>query len=265
MVEREEWVGTDSEIAKAWNGLVPVIEAWQKRVDTRESLDIAAGSSLAADDEHSKPCEVSYSVDSNIHVAVDHLHAVKVLVHDSKVLHTMAPFTLVRGALESLSAAFWILHPTSRTERITRSLLWSAKNYKDQRTAFTPLELDPSAYGGLKPRMDSIFEVAARRGIPNEDVDRRLFSTDVVLYVDERMDALQIAFIWRLCSGFAHGRPWAILGSSHKEEREPLRPDTVALRLSADPERVVIAVAQAVALLNTVAELRQLRATNHLG
>ncbi|WP_280466827.1 hypothetical protein [Nocardia cyriacigeorgica] len=261
----EEWVGTDSQIAATWDGLVPVIEAWQKRVDTREFLDIAPGSSLAADDEHSKPYEVSYGVDSNIHAAVDHLHAVKVLVHDSKVLHTMAPFTLVRGALEALSAAFWILHPTSRTERVTRSLLWSAKNFKDQKAAYTPLELDPSDYDGLKPRMDSIFEVAARRGIPNKKVDCRLYSTNMVVYADERIEALQVAFWWRLCSGFAHGRPWAIIGSSHKDEREPLRPDTVALRLSADPEKVVIAMVQAVAMLNTVAKLRQQRATNHLG
>jgi hypothetical protein len=99
---------------------------------------------------------------------VDHLHAVKALFVDLHVLHTAAPFSLVRGSLENLSAAFWILHPKARNQRIERTLRWHAKNFHEQFIALEPLGLLDEAQRDAK--LAKLDAVATPRGISTQDV-----------------------------------------------------------------------------------------------
>lgn len=60
---------------------------------------------------------------------------------DLQALHASAVYSLVRGSLENLAAAFWILHPTPRNDRIERTLRWRARNFNEQLIALEQLGL----------------------------------------------------------------------------------------------------------------------------
>lgn len=243
----------------SWDFLSEVVDQWQELIDSEDSLAIDPRSSIAGDDRESAPYQVSFCVGSSLHVAIDNLHALKTLTHDQKLLHTMAPFTLARGALETLTAAFWILHPSRRDDRVTRALRWHMKNFTDQNTALSNLE--GSGYDGVEVRKASLFEVADRRGIPSSDIKGAYSSTEAVLYTAEHAPVPYIAFLWRLCSGYAHGRPWAVLGSSDREEGDSPDPDRVHLRLSASPDNVRLVASGSVHLLQVVGDLRRDRSS----
>lgn len=245
-----------------WENLSARIDRWQKLVDSEESLAIDPRSSIAGDDKASAPYQVSFCVGSSLHVAVDNLHALKTLIHERQLLHTMAPFTLARGALETLTAAFWVLHPSRRDERVSRALRWHMKNFVDQNTALS--RLAGSGYDGIEARKTSLFEVTDRRGIPRDHIAKGYSSTEAVLYTADNGSFPHVAFLWRLCSGYAHGRPWAVLGSSEKEKGESPTPDRLHLRLSASPEHVQTVAAASVRLMEVVGELRTERSSNQL-
>lgn len=100
-----------------------------ERVNDPMDFAVSPGSPLAGDDRASDPYQVSHAVQMCIVAGVDHLHAMKSLLLDLNMLHSAAPFTMVRGALEVLSSAFWILHPAKRTVRVERVLRWHAKTF----------------------------------------------------------------------------------------------------------------------------------------
>jgi hypothetical protein len=260
VVEQQRSESTKARNISDWHDLAAVIDQWQKRIDTRDSLKIAQGSSMAGDDKASDPCQVSYCVGNNVHVAVDALHAVKTLIHDQQILHTMAPYILIRGALETLAAAHWILHPRSRDVRITRALRWYTKNFRDQENALAQREVP--GYDGIEPRLAMITGVASRRGLDAREATRWLTSTEMVKDTDEHGPVPYVTYMWQLCSGYAHGRPWVVLGNSEKEIAEPRDPGLVAMRLTAKPEDVRLAVATAVLLLEEVGRLRQERSSS---
>ncbi|MEU4312417.1 hypothetical protein [Nocardia sp. NPDC024068] len=242
-----------------WDDLALMIEQWRKRVVTLETLDIAPGSSMAGDDRASAPWRVSHSVDSNIDVAVDALHAVKSLVHDQQILHTVAPYVLVRGALETLAAAYWILHPHSRDTRITRALRWYTKNFRDQANALSARE--DLGYDGIERRLALVTGVASRRGLDPNEATRRLTSTAMVEDTDTHGPVPNVMYMWQLCSGYAHGRPWVVLGHSEQEILESREPGLVSMRVSAKRDNVSVAVGTAVWLLHEVGYLRQERSS----
>lgn len=50
------------------------------------------------------------------------------LLHDARIVHMYAPYTLVRGALENACASVWMLQPPDRTERILRRLRFAVND-----------------------------------------------------------------------------------------------------------------------------------------
>src|SRR3954451_8752379 len=118
-------------VQEKWIEAAPLIDRMMERVGAPGEFPVGAGSSLAGDDRASSPYHVSHALRVCLTAGVDHLHAVKVLVVDNEILHVGAPSSLARGALENFAAAYWILGPESRTDRIERQLRWHAKNFKD--------------------------------------------------------------------------------------------------------------------------------------
>jgi len=114
-------------IDSLWAKFASDVDQMMDRINDPMDFAVSPGSSLAGDDRASDPYHVSHAVQMCIVAGVDHLHAMKSLLIDLNVLHSAAPFTLVRGALEILSSAFWILHPAKRDLRVERVLRWHAK------------------------------------------------------------------------------------------------------------------------------------------
>lgn len=202
-----------------WHEIAPLIDRMQKRTNTADEFAVGTGSSLFGDDAASDPYHTSHAVQMCLTAAVDHLHAVKTLILGAGVVHVAAPASLARGALETLAAAFWILHPTQRDVRVERTLRWQAKNFKDSEAATANLGLPNHV--NLEDKLKKIDAVTARRGLNTTTTRKAYTSTETVVYAENHIPTERIPFgvvlPWRICSGFAHGRPWAYLGVSDRE------------------------------------------------
>lgn len=106
---------SEEQVSQAWRR---VYERTKQLQAARESQvwDVAAGSPLAGDDRVSNPWYTSHAAANALSAAVDHLHALSVLVCEARVLHTNADFTLARCCLENAAIAIWICRagPPSR-------------------------------------------------------------------------------------------------------------------------------------------------------
>src|SRR5688572_8074481 len=159
MSEHASSVVTEEQAAAKWHEIAPLIDGLMRRTDNRDDFQVLAGSSLAGDDRATDPYQTSHVMRWCITAAADHLHAVKTLVVDAHVLHVAAPASLARVALENAATAVWVLGPTSREERVIRTLRWYARNFRDADTAVSGL--NQPDYQPLKERLDRVGAVAA--------------------------------------------------------------------------------------------------------
>jgi hypothetical protein len=247
-----------SAVVAKWQEIAPGIDKMAQRIADPNDFPISPGSSLSGDDKASRPYQVSHAARMCLVVGVDHLQAVKALFVDLHVLHAAAPFSLVRGSLENLSAAFWILHPKARNQRIERTLRWHAKNFHEQYMALEPLGLIDEAQRDAK--LAKLAAVATPRGISTQDVRAGYRSSRAVRYAEEHSTRSDRPLLfWQLCSGYAHGRQWAYLGMSEQEHFATADPGVLNVQLTTDPGRLLFPTLAAYQLLIDVVELLQQR------
>jgi hypothetical protein len=248
---------TEQQVVEKWLEIAPGIDKMAERIGDPDDFSVSPGSSLSGDDNKSSPYCVSHAARMCLVGGVDHLHAAKSLVLDLQVLHADAVYSLVRGSLENLAVAFWILHPTFRNERIERTLRWHARNFNEQLIALEPLGLaDVSTRDAKLAKLDAI---AIPRGISTAEVRAGYRSSRAVKYAEEHSPDSAPLLPWQLCSGLAHGRPWAILGMSEQEQYETADPGVLNLRLTSDLSRVLYPTLAAFRLMVDVVKLLQKR------
>ncbi|WP_328439665.1 hypothetical protein [Nocardia puris] len=222
-----------------WQKISRHIEQLIQRVGDPGGFPVPPGSMLAHDDEKTAPRQISHAFHSCVTAGIDHLHALKTLVRDAGIIHTMAPFSLARGALENLSIAFWLLHPAQRAERLEHLLRWHAQNINDSHTALEGRGLPNS---DKTPKLAKL-QSATKTILPRTDfrvIKNGHTSTEAVNYANQfAPTAGNVLFAWRLCSGYAHGRAWAILGASDYVEDPTDDPTVVGLWLSANDNAVL--------------------------
>ncbi|MEU2043640.1 hypothetical protein [Nocardia niwae] len=253
---------TPAQVEAKWLEMAPLIDRVTERIATRSEFPVMPGSSLAGDDSASSPYQVSHVVRASMTAGVDHLHALKVLVRDARVLHNLAPFSLARGALENLSLAYWVLHPAQRDVRVERALRWWAQNYKDGERACAPRGIANSA---AEPKLLKLEAVAQQRPGITSRIRNGHTSTDAVAYTQTHAkQARSVQFAWQLCSGFAHGRAWARLGASDRELDTTSEPGVVLLKLTASETNVAYVAVEALHLLADVLRTYDLRSGAHL-
>lgn len=249
---------TDEMAAAKWVEIAPLIDVLIKRIQDPNDFAIAEGSSLALDDAASKPYHVSHCVRWGITAGIEHLHAVKTLVFDAHLTHPAADYTLIRGALENLAAAYWILHPEDRKERVERALRWWAKNYKDQHTAIVGY---PEIGGALRDvTLPKVVAVGEPLGCSEAKIKAGYTSTEAVEYAEENSSASIVLFSWRLCSGFAHSRPWAHIGMNERTQVSTVEDGVSQVSMTTDPKRILTMVMPAIILLQDLLRLRDQRA-----
>lgn len=83
---------------------------------------VEAGSSPSGDDAEVPALRVSSAAAQCSTHAVGRLHAVQALLFEAKVVHSYAPYSLLRAAVEAAGEAIWLLERSSRQERIHRCL-----------------------------------------------------------------------------------------------------------------------------------------------
>jgi hypothetical protein len=233
-----------------WAEIAPLIERMTDRIQTPNEFPVGLGSALAADDKASNPYQVSHCALACLTAGVDHLHALKRLVIDDRLLHTGADYSLARGALENFGTAFWVLHPVEPAERITRSLRWMAKNFKDQAKFEEARGRDAGT--SRKAKLAKVQRIAGNAGCGR--IPEGYSSTEVLEYAQAH--AMTDPFPeWQICSGFAHGRPWATLGMSIQEPQpaqEGQEAGVVCLRLTSGYDRLLSVTLPAFHLMTDV-------------
>ena len=255
---------SETDVTAKWRKLAPLVDRMMERVGTEGEFPVASGSSLAGDDRASAPYQVSHVVRMCLIAGVDHLHAAKVLVVDQGMLHAAAPSSLARGALENFATAYWILGPNQRGGRISRALRWYAKNFKDSNTATEPL--GPPTHKPLEPKMQKLYAVGAQHGLTEKDIKSGYSSTEAVLYAEQEAPNLGLGVVlpWRLCSGFAHGRPWAYIGSLELEKKPGEASGVMNVKMTSDLTRALYPNLAALHLLERFLRLYEQRSASHL-
>jgi hypothetical protein len=244
-----------------WQEIGPLIDALAGRSNVQGEWGPSAGSSLAGDDRASEPYQVSHAVHQCLTAGIDHAHAVKTLVLDHQTIHVAAPASLARGLVENMATAFWILHPKQRSERVTRTLRWHARNAHDQQKAFKHLRDLPPPRRPHAERVALMVEIGGRVGADPETVRRGYRPSTPVEYADQHsgLSGLGVEFAWQLCSGFAHGRPWAFLGSLQRQTLPTADPGVFEIELSNDFLRSLYPVLTGLHLAQAVLKLHQTR------
>lgn len=250
---------TEQQAAAKWSQVAPQIDRLQARTDDEDDFQILPGSSLAGDDKRSDPYRVSHAVKHCLVAGIDHLHALKVLVVEAQKLHAAAPASLARGCLENMATAYWIPHPTSRVERVTRCLRWYWKNATDQHLAIAPLNFED--YTPQDVRLAKIIAVAERdQRVDVREVRRGYSSTAAVKYADMYAGTgLRVLLPWQICSGFAHGRPWASLSFSERETHPTADPEVMTMRFTTDLARASYLALAGMHLTEALLKLHQQR------
>jgi len=247
---------TDEVIAEKWAEVADSIEIVTSRTQDPNAFTVRPSSELSDDDVASHPYRLSQTARWCLNAGVDNLHALKCLVIDNGILHSAAPYGLVRGALENFGAGFWMLHPRDRATRVARGLRWWAKNFtdSDKATSGTP------TYTPLQPMFDNIVEVAKSAGIKKPDATLAGYtSTEALGYANKHSQATRPHLCWQVCSGFAHGRPWANIGMNAMEQLSTTE-DVITVKLTTDHKRLLAVTWPAVMLLEDFLRLYQDRA-----
>ncbi len=245
----------ENDAMKKWQALAPLLDRMIERVGTDGDFPVATGSSLALDDAAADPYQVSHVIRMCLTAGTDHLHAAKVLVVDKQIVHVASPASLARGALETLAAAYWVLQPAQRNERVTRSLRWHAKNMKDAETAVGHLNLPRHIL--LETKLAKLDAVAGKLSLDTKQIRRGYTSTEAVQCADDYAPTLPLGVTlpWRVCSGFAHGRPWAFLGVSDLEVTDTGEGDVVGVRLTSNLAKALYPSLAAIQLLERLLQL----------
>ena len=162
-----------------------------------------------------------------------------------------------------------MLSPASRPERVTRTLRWHAQNVRDMHVALDPLPVESSTTTRDQQfeRLERVLRDATgevpprfRNGYTTTEAIRHV---DGILPSDGRM--LTTLFIWRLCSGFAHGRPWASLGFLEREDLQTDDPEILHARMTSDLPRALMAPQHALDLAQQLQALYRSRTTRIAG
>lgn len=220
----------DSQVAEKWAQIAPLIDRLVERADRRGEFAPRAESALIGDDKATHPYNTSHAFGQSLSAAIDHLHAAKALVHDAQMLHLGAPSTLARSAIENAATAWWLLAPRGRDERVLRTLRWFSRNYRDQHAVTDGIPAIKSNRP-LEDKLDSIRQVAAKRGVSQTDAAGGYQMSTVLREHDAETDT-RSRFAWQLASGFAHGRPWAYLGALKHDQQPSAEAGILNIRLT---------------------------------
>lgn len=246
---------TDEMVTAKWAEIAPIIDAASTRIQNPDDFIVHQSSQLAKDDASTSPYQVSHCARWCLNAGVDHLHALKSLVIDGGLIHASAPYSLVRGALENFGAGVWILHSQQRTVRIKRGLHWWAKNFKDQDKATSGL----ISHTPLEPKIAKLVSLAEAAHCNSMTIKNGYTSTSVMQYADKHSSASNPYLVWQICSGFAHGRPWANL-AMNEMQMHPGSEDGVALvGFNSDHKRILSVTMPAMHLLEDLVRLYQQR------
>jgi hypothetical protein len=253
---------TDAQVDEQLRRILDEIETLQRRWAAGALTPaVQPGSSLAGDDAKTRPYELSHAVTHTTSVAVEHLHALKVLL-GTGTLHNSAPYALVRSAIEAASTGLWLLGPRSRSARVLRRLSLANEDAHDGSRAAAEMGLPVPR--PLAERTAQLTALAQSAAGPTAKLEGVKFSAVVAEAGRHPGVTMRSLAAWQVCSGFAHGRTWSSLSLLEREVVAHPQPGVVLLSLTNRLGAVLWAVGAASELVNaTLALFAQRAASPH--
>jgi hypothetical protein len=223
-------------------------------------------SSLAADTTSLRGKWITTPIHSSFSAGIEQAYMLQRTIVDLKIIGTVAPYALLRSALENFAHMTWLLDGSSRDERRIRALQTWAHDMKERskherEMGYVP---QPPAKSG-SDRRDEIIDLAARLGLPESRVGANLTTYDVIRSVAQSAGytATEPLAAWRMASGFVHGRFWPNLRASEPTALLPMK-GGVGVRYVIDDEKFDEVAKWCDRFLERATSLYFKRARNHL-
>lgn len=202
-----------------------MIDEFSSRTSSRDTiLRAEPGTVLALDDQQSNPFHGSHAAASALVVAVDHLQAIRRMTDgcpscESTLMtfQVAAHWTLLRAALENACRAIWLLGPAERSERVLRALRVQADNVANSDAAAKLL--NPNLVRPKGERIARVKGIASGAGLSPGKAVEPIRYAEIVGYAGNFIADLgdHVKFLWRACSGAAHGDAWAVLSLQERQ------------------------------------------------
>ncbi|MDH6569479.1 hypothetical protein M2160_004500 [Streptomyces sp. SAI-117] len=184
--------------------------------------DVAEQSSLAKDDEPLGTRGAAKFVQSSFSAGLMHVEAFAQLVTVAQRVDLHSPWTLLRGALENFATAAWLLAGKNPDERRHRVLSLWAEDFRNraQHERDTNYVPRPGGKSGAE-RREEVKQLARNLGLPSLTKPE----TTTIIYeaaASAGLDSTATQALWRVASGFAHGRFWPNLRATKVRSAMPL-------------------------------------------
>lgn len=171
-------------------------------------------SSLAKDDEPLHSWGAARFIQSSVSAGLIHVDAFEKLVTVVHQVDPYSPWTLLRGALENFATAAWLLAGKNRDVRRHRVLSLWAEDFRNraQHERDTNYATPPGGRTGDE-RREEVRQLAQRLGLP---ALTRPEATGIIFEAARSagLEPTPTQALWRVASGFAHGRLWPNLRAS---------------------------------------------------
>ena len=234
----------------------------EETFEAQHRLPVHASSLLRRDEATGNAASVFNTASAAMVGALDHLHTwYQIVAGDLKrfPLAIYSHYTLARAAYEPALLTLWLLDPeVDSVERIGRGYAAQLRSLEDMRKFQSDAGMTGEAANAtmLHKRLFDAARAAGYVSLDSDGKERTRRVPDMVrlfnLY-DRRGAVGEPAWLYRLLSGNAHGREWAILHGALESDQEGfdtnmniIRPDLPLLCHLA--EHTVAVVGRAVAL-----------------
>lgn len=180
-------------------------------------LSIDPQSVLGRADASTPPYLASHHAQRAIMGATDHLFTLACAMDNDagKTQTTYGPFTIIRGALESIGQGLYVLGKSDQTEMRTRVLRLEASDDFNARKFGEYIDSEQRSTG----RLDNIKAVTAKAGLDWKLIRARLGYQEIIKIGGTAYhfgDNLMV--FWMLTSGVAHNKPWAVVSLTDRVE-----------------------------------------------
>lgn len=174
---------------------------------------------------------------ANFHLSasLDHLLAIQLLL-DAGWLPAFATMTMLRTALETALASYWVLEPDDRAERRARGLASAFASLEERRKFMTAVSA-----GDGRPAVDELLDEAATFDLvtvhPETGARRLTLQPLGSVGLTMRYPAPRgCEWLYRYLSGYSHGRLWALSVAADTANAQHIGNDMFTV-LAATPDR----------------------------
>lgn len=191
------------------------------------------GSPLDGDNAAIAPYKVSNLAWTPLVVAIDHLSFFASILQRGDSLNALAPYTLLRPAIEAAASTIWMLEPSRSDERALRALQFMWLDEKDSSRV-------SRARGAEAPDRDKLRshlrEVAGRRpALDSSRLFAAVTTSEILAIANPKVDGGRHDGVlwWTMLSGLSHGRPHGILALVQREEQSATPDEARTLEIKA--------------------------------